>query len=381
MQMSEFITTNMDPILREWDTFARSVSPAAEGVSAARLRDHAREMLLEIAADMQTAQSSAEQQAKSEGHGRNRGPSDSPAQKHALARIADSFTLNEVVGEIRALRASVIRLWTREKMGPADREKIDELIRFNESIDQALSESVARYLAGIDRARDLLLGALAHDLRNPLGAIVQSAHFLLRDDTLESADTKAAVRILNSGTRMKGMISDLLDFTRTRLGDQLPITLRPMDMREAFGSIAEEVTSAHPDRQLQFRSEGALTGNWDPDRIAQMLSNLIGNAVQHGDPDSPIQISASGTESVVRIEIHNKGAPIPESLRASLFDPLSRGAAQERISTITGSIGLGLYIARQIAKAHAGTVLLAASDHDGTTFAVELPRRNAPLQG
>jgi signal transduction histidine kinase len=381
MQMSEFITTNMDPILREWDMFARSASPAAKGVSAARLRDHAREMLLEIAADMQTAQSPAEQQAKSEGHGRNRRPAeDSPAETHALARIADSFTLNEVVGEIRALRASVVRLWTRE-MGHADREKFNELIRFNESIDQALSESVARYLARIDRARDLLLGALAHDLRNPLGAMTQSAHFLLRDDTLESAHTKAAVRILNSGTRMKGMISDLLDFTRTRLGDHLPITLRPMDMREAFGSIAEEVVSAHPDRQLQFRSEGALTGDWDPDRIAQMLSNLIGNAVQHGDPDSPIRISASGTESAVRIEIRNKGAPIPEGLRGSLFDPLSRGAVQERTSSIDGSIGLGLYIAHQIAKAHAGTLILAASDHDGTTFAVELPRSNARLKG
>jgi signal transduction histidine kinase len=224
MQMSEFITTNMDPILREWDTFARCVSPVAKGVSAARLRDHSREMLQEIAADMQTAQSSAEQQAKSEGHGKNRRPTeDSPAQTPALARLGDSFTLNEVVAEIRALRASVVRLWTRE-MGPADRGKIDELIRFNESIDQALSESVARYLAGIDRARDLLLGALAHDLRNPLGAIIQSAHFLLRDDNLGSAPTKAVVRVLNSGTRMKGMISDLLDFTRTRLGDHLPIT-------------------------------------------------------------------------------------------------------------------------------------------------------------
>ena len=147
MQLPEFITTNMDPILRESDTFARSVSPVAKGVSAARLRDHAREMLLEIAADMHIAQPPAEQQAKSEGHGMNRRPSqDSPAQTHALARIADSFTLNEVVGETRALRASVVRLWTRE-MGHADRGKIDELIRFNESIDQALSESVARYLA------------------------------------------------------------------------------------------------------------------------------------------------------------------------------------------------------------------------------------------
>jgi signal transduction histidine kinase len=349
-------------------------------MSAQRLRDHAREMVLQIAADMQTPQSSAEQQAKSEGHGKGHLlTQDSPVESHVLARIVDSFSLDEVVSEYRALRASVVRLWTRE-MGQADREKLEELIRFNESIDQALCESIARYTAGIDRARDLLLGALAHDLRSPLGAIIQSAHFFLRADTLESAHTKAAVRILNSGTRMKDMISDLLDFTRTRLGDQLPITLKSMDMRDVCSSITEEIASAHPGRQLEFRSDGALTGEWDPDRIAQMLSNLIGNAVQHGDPDSPIVIRASGTENAVRIEIHNEGAPIPKSLRDTLFDPLSRGATRDLTSKIKGSIGLGLYIACQIATAHAGTLVLAASNENGTTFAVELPRSISSLQ-
>jgi signal transduction histidine kinase len=381
MQMSEFIATNIDPILKEWDSFARGIWPVAKGMSAQRLRDHAREMVLQIAADMQTPQSPAEQQAKSEGHGKGRLlTQDSPVESHVLARIVDDFSLDEVVSEYRALRASVVRLWTRQ-MGHADREKLEELIRFNESIDQALCESIARYTAGIERARDLLLGALAHDLRSPLGAIIQSAHFFLRADTLESAHTKAALRILNSGTRMKGMISDLLDFTRTRLGDHLPIAPKPMDMRDVCGSITEEIASTHPDRELQFRSEGALTGDWDPDRIAQMLSNLIGNAVQHGAPDSPILISATGTQSSVRIEIHNKGAPIPESLRSTLFDPLSRGAAQQGTSRMSGSIGLGLYIAREIAKAHGGTLGLVASNQDGTSFAVDLPRRDAHLQG
>jgi signal transduction histidine kinase len=381
MRLSEFIATRMDSILTEWDTFARTISPIAKGISAERLRDHAREMLSEIAADMETVQSAAEQQAKSEGRARSRpGGEESPAQSHAFARIADNFTLDEVVSEYRALRATVIRLWTRE-MGQADRETLEELVRFNESIDQALCESIARYSAGIERARDLLLGALAHDLRSPLGAIIQSAHFFLRQDTLESAHTKAAARILNSGTRMKGMIADLLDFTRTRLGDHLPITLRSMDMRDACSSIAEEIAAAHPDRRLQFRAEGALIGHWDPDRIAQMLSNLIGNAVQHGDSDSLIRINASGTEGAVRIEIHNRGTPVPERTRTTLFDPLSRGATQERTSGIEGSIGLGLYIANQIAKAHGGTLVLAASDDEGTTFAVELPRNDPRPQG
>jgi len=374
MQMSEFIVTHMNAILDEWDSFARRISPVAKGLSAQRLRDHAREMLLEIAADMQTPQSSAEQQAKSEGQATGLLHGDSPAETHAVARIVDSFTLDEVVSEYRALRASVVRLWTRE-MGQADRRTLEELIRFNESIDQALCESVTRYSTNVERARDLLLGVLAHDLRNPLGAIVQSAQYLLRTETLETAHTKATVRILNSGTRMRAMISDLLDFTRTRLGDHLPVTLKVMDLRDVCASIVEEIASGHPDRQLRFQSEGALTGNWDPDRIAQMLSNLIGNAVQHGDPNSPVEIRAFGTQSHVRVEIHNKGIPVPEHLRGTLFNPLLRGAAAaDPTSRTEGSIGLGLYIAEQIAKAHAGTVVLAASDEDGTTFALELPR-------
>src|SRR4051812_46374511 len=154
MRMAEFIITHMEAVLDEWDSFARSISPAPNGLSARRLRDHAREMLSQIATDMESTQSPAEQQAKSEGHGSPQPRADSPAETHALARIVDSFTLDEMVSEYRALRASVVRLWTRE-MGHADRENLEELIRFNESIDQALCESVARYSTGVERARHL----------------------------------------------------------------------------------------------------------------------------------------------------------------------------------------------------------------------------------
>jgi signal transduction histidine kinase len=374
MNLSTFVFENLEAILREWEEFARSILPATRGMSAERLRDHAKEMLIAIAKDIQTAQSASEQQDKSAGRRRRSKVADSPAETHTLIRLADGFTLNEVVSEYRALRASVIRLWT-STVGQADRTHLDELTRFNEAIDEALCESIARYTQRIDRARDLLLGALGHDLRNPLGAILQSAHFLLRAEALEGAHTKAVARILNSGTRMKDMISDLLDFASTRLGDLLPVTRARMDLGEACRAALEEMVAFHPDRNVELDARGDLSGFWDPARIAQMLSNLLGNAVEHGAAEGPIRLSAVGLEREVQIEVHNEGPAIPECLGRGLFEPLARGAVEgQKNPNGNRNIGLGLYIACEIAKAHGGMLELARSDHEGTVFAARLPR-------
>jgi signal transduction histidine kinase len=375
MPLATFILDRMEPILTEWERFARTILPATKGMSVERLRDHAREMLIAIASDMQTAQSVVDQQTKSEGRRHRREPSeDSAAEAHAGERVDAGFTLNDLVSEYRALRASVIRLWTAE-MGQADRHNLDELTRFNEAIDEALCESVARYTLRVDRARDLLLGALGHDLRNPLGAVLQSAQVLLRTDTLGARQTQAAVRIVNSGTRMKGIISDLLDFASTRLGARLPLTVTRMDMRDACRASAEEMCAFHPDRMVGVECEGDLSGHWDGDRIAQMLSNLLGNAVKHGSPDGPICVNAAGSAKDVRIEIHNEGPPIPVEKRRSIFEPLTRGATQvSNPHDSNRGIGLGLYIACEIAKAHGGALELARSDEEGTVFLVTLPK-------
>jgi signal transduction histidine kinase len=375
MPLATFILEHIETILIEWERFARSILPATKGLSVESLRDHAREMLIVIVHDMQTAQSAIEQREKSEGRRGRREPNeDSAAETHAGQRVGAGFTLNEVVSEYRALRASVIRLWTKE-MGQADRNNLDELTRFNEAIDEALCESIARYTLRMDRARDLLLGALGHDLRNPLGAILQSAQVLLRTETLEARPTQAAVRIMNSGTRMKGMISDLLDFASTRLGARLPLSVAPMNMHDACRAISEEICALHPDRNVDIKCEGELSGRWDGDRVAQMLSNLLGNAIRHGSANGPIRVLIVGSAMDVRIEVHNEGPPVPMEKRRNIFEPLTRGAAHDSNPHDSNrSTGLGLYIACEIAKAHGGTLELARSDEKGTVFAVCLPK-------
>jgi signal transduction histidine kinase len=376
MNLSKFIVSELEAILMEWEKFARTILPASQGMNAERLRDHAREMLLHIAQDMELPQTAAEQLDKSRGlRSRPDAGLDSAAETHAVHRLGEGFTLNEVVSEYRALRASVIRLWTA-RMERADRSALEDMTRFNEAIDEAVTESVARYTRQLDRARALMLGALGHDLRSPLGAILQSAQYLLRTNDIAGPHRQSAVRILSSGTRMKHMIADLLDFASTRLGDAIPMTPAPMDMGQACQAAIDELSAAHPDRHIYSEAHGELTGCWDAGRIGQLLSNLIGNAIEHGAPDTPIRVNLSSpSDALVRIEVHNEGPAIPHERRRNLFEPLTRGAAHAALgSNPQRSVGLGLYISCEIARAHGGTLRLAWSDETGTCFAAELPK-------
>jgi signal transduction histidine kinase len=375
MDLSTFILENLEPILTEWDSFARTIMPASKWMSSEALRDHAEQMLVVIAKDMATEQSATEQQRKSQGL-QSRAPddADTAAEVHAGDRHLSGFKLEEVVAEYRALRASVIRLWTRE-MGDANRVNFDELTRFNEALDQAQIEAIVRYTSHVERTRDLVLGALGHDLRNPLSAVAYSAEYLLRADKLDGGLTKPVTRIATSTARMQVMIRDLLDFAQTRLGGQLPIVRTPMNMGDACQAAIDEIGAFNPHRTLALVSRGELAGSWDAERIGQMLSNLISNAVQHGAPEGAVSVSAFASDGDVTVSVHNEGPPIPRHMWRCIFEPLARGSAQEPDAPRRDrSLGLGLYVARQIATAHGGTLELASSAEEGTTFIAVLPR-------
>jgi signal transduction histidine kinase len=271
----------------------------------------------------------------------------------------------------------VIRLWhggTRV----ADPSDLEDLIRFNETIDQSLAKAVQSYTQRVDRSRQLFLAILGHDLRNPLNSIMMSADLLAHTCRGDADGADAAARISSSAAAMARMISDLLDFTGAALGAEMPLTVAPTDVGGVCGEVVDEMRAAYPKRTLRFEPRGELSGEWDAARLRQLVSNLLGNAIQHGASDGPVDLSVAGEGEEVVIAVHNGGAPIPPDALATIFDPLVRGSTPElQRQRRPGSIGLGLYIARAVATAHGGTIDVTSSAGAGTTLTVRLPRRRA----
>jgi PAS domain S-box-containing protein len=222
---------------------------------------------------------------------------------------------------------------------------------------------------------EMFVGILGHDLRNPLAAIVTGTDLLMtREDNERIA--RPLQRIRNSAERMTRMIEQILDFTRARMGRGIPIVPRAFDLRELASQLVEEVEGAAA-QQVVVDASGNTRGEWDSDRLAQVISNLLGNAIEHGDAEEPIRVSIDGSEAErIRLHVRNGGA-IPEAVQPTLFDPFRRVAAERRQSRSRG-LGLGLYIAQQIAEAHGGSIALRSCAGEGTTFSVTLPRRPTP---
>jgi signal transduction histidine kinase len=285
--------------------------------------------------------------------------------------------MEEMVSEYRALRATVLRLWRKstDSVQPSD---LDDMTRFNEAVDQAVAESVARFSSMVKQAQDLFLGILGHDLRNPLGAIIISAQFLMLDATLDSRYIKTGSIIYNSGKQMSRLIDDLLDFTRTRLGQSMPILPTQIDLADVVRQAVMEACAFHPDRTISFDAIGELSGQWDSVRIRQVFSNLIGNAIKHGSASEPINVVLSSQTQDVIATVHNSGTPVAENDIPYIFDPLYRFSMSFAGALKDSGLGLGLYITREIIQAHAGTVTIASSIEAGTTFTVRLPRQHAP---
>ncbi|MBF5045280.1 PAS domain S-box protein [Aggregicoccus sp. 17bor-14] len=219
-----------------------------------------------------------------------------------------------------------------------------------------------------------LIGIVSHDLRTPLSAIAMSAQSLAASSGLDERQRRSVARIASSSARANRMIETLLDFTRARLGRGIPVTPRPTDLREVARHAVEEARAAHPERTLQLHCEGDVTGAWDPERLEQVLGNLLVNALRHGDPVAPVQVRVAqeqGGEGV-SLSVHNAGAPIAPEQLPLLFEPFQVGS---RESEARGGLGLGLFIVREIVRSHGGRVEVASEAGRGTTFTVHLPRR------
>ena len=382
MRLADFILSNIEPILAGWEIFARGIG-SGRHLDQLELRDHAGQILQATARDMKSPQTVAERAQKSKGldHPSENDALDGASDAHAVDRLGLGFDMLEVMSEYRALRASVLQLW-RDSAPDADERDVDDLTRFNESIDQSLSKAVASYTKRVDQARDMFLAILGHDLRNPLGAIAMSARVLPLVSDDKSEILECGLRISRSASVMERMISDLLDYTRTRLGAGMPVKPAPLDLAALSYELLAEYRAAHPDRAIQYITNGDLNGLWDSDRVRQAISNLIGNALQHGAADFPVTLSLRGEAANVFISIHNGGDVIPPGELSKIFDPLIRGSSAERPeSNRSGSIGMGLYIAREVAKSHNGRIDVISTPEHGTSFTICLPREVAPRIG
>ena len=373
-RLAAFILANREPILAEWETFARGLGSVSVSMDIAALRDHADEMLTVIAKDLCTPQDKSEQKEKSEGNAPADASSENTAaEEHGAERAESGFSIEEMVSEYRALRASVLRLWTKAEgeIGPDD---IEDLTRFNEAIDQSLAESVTRYTKDLDYSKEMFLAILGHDLRSPLSAVMTAANFMLETGDLKEPHLTLTTRIGTSSARMLQMIGDLLDFTRSRLGNGIPVVPTPTNMKKVVDDVVGEIKSAHPNRVIVTEAEKDEFGEWDSARVSQVLANLLGNAIEHGSDKSPVSVRLEGDEKQVSIAIHNQGAAISPAKLSGIFHPMKRKAASEASGGPTANLGLGLYIADRIVNGHKGSIVVDSSDAGGTTFTVRLPR-------
>jgi signal transduction histidine kinase len=372
IRLARFIRDNVEPILAEWETFARTL-PGGGAMDVTALRDHAKEMLLVVAADLERPQSDRAQDEKARGERDAAGARDqTAAQQHGTGRAGSGFTVSQMVAEFRALRASVTRLWLAEHADAAHTDLTD-LIRFNEAIDQAIAESVSRFSESVAATQERYLAILSHDLRTPLGAIIMSTQFMLDAGGLEEPNRTLVARASSSARRMNQMVLDLVEFTRTRLDDTIPVVRTEIDARRLVHDVVVEIGASYPDSVVQVETSGDLSGAWDGDRLTQALTNLVGNAVQHGAPGRPIRVSARGAPDEVTLAVHNEGPSIPAEEQAAIFQAGLRAGAPT-----TGDRrhqGLGLYIVDRIVAAHGGTVSVQSSVTDGTTFTISLARR------
>ena len=346
MRLADFLDHHREEILKEAAAFAKTL-PTLIDATEATLRDHFSQCLDAIASDLRQSQSRTQSIAKGKGHAPATGRT-SAAEQHGVARANSGLSTTELVSEYRAMRASVLRLW-RDLHAP-DEHVVNDLMRFNEAIDQALAESVLRYEEQVEHWRHIFLGVVGHDLRTPLNAIALTAEVIRRQ---APEGLQAHAEVLSKGTRrISSMLDSLLDYNNSQIGAPMPIQAQHASLCEACEEEVALLSAALPHARIALHCEGRAEGRFDISRLREALSNLVANAVQHGcGPDVQVHVREQGGQLL--ITVRNAGTLAEEQL-PSLFEPLKRGVGYR-----TGhrtNLGLGLFICKQIAQAHAGDI-------------------------
>jgi len=296
------------------------------------------------------------------------------AKEHGKQRFRSGFDIEAVVLEYGVVRECIFELISDPDYSPT----VKEFRLLSKCLIDAIAAAISEY-AG-EREEEVrnrsefekqLLGIVSHDLRDPLNTIALSAATLLRRTGIDELHVRGLTRILSSAKRATRLIADLLDFTQARVGGGIPIRVKSFNFHDLAQQIVDEMSLSRPDRQIVFTQAGNGEGMWDQDRITQVLVNLITNSIQHSPSGTIVRVATRGVDREVWLVINNQGRVLSEEEIPSLFEPFRRGS---ETPAEPGSIGLGLFIAKQIVTAHGGSIEVTSSEEGGTTVTVHFPR-------
>jgi len=393
MRLADFILTNVESILMEWEKFARKIWPGA-AVDPTTLRDHAESILCTTAKDMKSAQSPKEQSDKSKGDGPTDDDDgvDEAAKQHGSDREGSGFELGELVSEYRALRASVLHLWRAGTHHP-DARDLEDVTRFNESIDQALAESVEGFMEQVEgerasmikeqaaregaedanRAKDTFLAVLSHEIRTPLNAIVGWVS-ILRNEKRNDADLEEGLDVIQRSTDAQvRIISDILDVSRI-LSGKMTLDIRPSDLSAVIKAAVDATRPAAEARGVALVIDldpSARYASCDAARMHQVVVNLLSNAVKFTPKGGRVGVKLFWDQSEVHIEVSDTGEGIDPEFMPFIFDRFRQADGSSRRKA--GGLGLGLSIVKHLVEAHGGSIEARSVVGRGTTFLVRLP--------
>lgn len=337
-------------VCEAWEREVVAVEPELAGLSRPALIDHLPEFLEGLCAWLESERDDAQQAFRllSEGH--------------AVQRQSAGIRLETLTSEYAILRRTIL-----ERLGQRGCGLTPAVLRLHAGLDTAIYRAVHRYSHARDEVRERFIGILAHDLRDPLAAVLMSAS-MLASSTLTTSQASFVARISRGGARMERMISDVLDFTRGRLSAGIPIVPAAGDLGEVCREVVDEAKAA---RQVELGLEvsGDLRGTWDAERVKQALANLVSNAFHHGTGGVTLRAWEREDRRAVFTSVSNLGPPIPTELMSRLFDPFTRP-----MTARVRGLGLGLFIVQQIALAHGGECRVSSTAENGTIFTIEWPR-------
>ncbi len=373
-QLAALLRDKKEDLIRRWTerVLEDPGVPEANRLSEPNLRDHIPILIDRIAKSIEAIDGA-------EASGRTM-PSDE-SRDHARHRLAMEYRLTEALSELSHFRLAVLDLAAEQGVAL----DIEAARCLHAAIDGSMiagSDEMERAAVAKSREaariRERFIAILGHDLRNPLSSIGMAASLLIGGHPVEPP-RRLAERIKASADRMGRMIADLLDMTRARRDGGISIEPKPADLAAITRQAIDELRIAHPQRTVDLVAEGDVRGEWDPDRMVQVMSNLVSNALDYSPPDTPVRVALRAETAHVLAVMNNLGPMIAPEAMGRIFEPFSQGSQGGSVARGHGpgqgqGLGLGLFIAREIVKAHGGSVDVASTAEEGTTFTVRVPR-------